>query len=97
MLLRNVKVLSVGKADDDDRVKATAEPSAEGYTTVIIEIPPEEVARLALAQRTMHLEVYRALPHDQAVYADVTNVMDNYFGIEELRGSNKNSGSRGEL
>lgn len=97
LFLRNVKVLSIGKTDDEARVKATAEPSAEGYTTVIIEIPPEEVARLALAQRTMHLEVYRTLPYEQEVYADVTNVMDNYFGIEELRGSNKNSGSRGEL
>ncbi|GAL31486.1 Flp pilus assembly protein RcpC/CpaB [Vibrio variabilis] len=97
LFLQNVKVLNLGKTDDKDKVRAVAGKNEDGFTTIIIEIPPTEVARLALAQRTMHLEVYRSREYTEPVYADVSNVMDNYFGIQEMRGSSSRDGRRGDL
>ncbi|MGR5307550.1 Flp pilus assembly protein CpaB [Vibrio mediterranei] len=87
LFLQNIKVLNMGGSEEEQSVKPVSENKEDGFTTIIIEIPPEEVARLALAQRTMHLEVYRSREYQEPVYADVRNVMDNYIGVEELRGS----------
>lgn len=97
LFLKGVRVLNIGAVEDDQAIKPVADKNEDGFTTLIIEIPPTEVARLALAQRTMHLEVYRSRDYEEPVYADVSNVMDNYFGIEEMRGSNSKEGRRGEL
>ncbi|MCG9658676.1 hypothetical protein VME0621_03945 [Vibrio mediterranei] len=97
LFLQNVKVLNMGGSEEQS-VKPVSENKEDGFTTIIIEIPPEEVARLALAQRTMHLEVYRSREYQEPVYADVRNVMDNYVGVEELRGSpSENSRFGGDL
>ncbi|MGR5501285.1 Flp pilus assembly protein CpaB [Vibrio sp. DNB22_10_4] len=97
LFLKNVKVLNMGSVDEKEKIRPVAGKNDEGFTTIIIEIPPTEVARLALAQRTMHLEVYRSREYVEPVYADVSNVIDNYFGIQEMRGSSSRAGSRGEL
>ncbi|MFA0085536.1 RcpC/CpaB family pilus assembly protein [Vibrio sp. 10N.261.51.F12] len=97
LFLKNIKVLNMGGEDNDQKVKPLSEQKEDGFTTIIIEIPPTEVARLALAQRTMHLEVYRSRQYEEPVYADVRNVMDNYIGIEEMRGSKNKNGHGGEL
>ncbi|MGV2988913.1 Flp pilus assembly protein CpaB [Vibrio sp. E150_011] len=97
LFLQNVKVLNMGTEDDEQKVKPVVGNQEDGFTTIIIEIPPTEVARLALAQRTMHLEVYRSREYEEPVYADVRNVMSNYIGIEEMRGSKNKNGRGGEL
>ncbi|CAH0529493.1 Flp pilus assembly protein CpaB [Vibrio hippocampi] len=97
LFLQNIKVLNMGSGDnEEDKVRPAAGKQDDGFTTIIIEIPPSEVARLALAQRTMHLEVYRSREYQEPVYADVRNVIDNYVGVEELRGSTSR-GQGGEL
>ncbi|MCW8344518.1 Flp pilus assembly protein CpaB [Vibrio sp. ZSDZ65] len=97
LFLQNIKVLNMGGEDSEQKLKPVAGKSEDGFTTIIIEIPPTEVARLALAQRTMHLEVYRSREYEEPVYADVRNVMSNYIGIEEMRGSKNKNGREGEL
>ncbi|MGF1747829.1 MULTISPECIES: Flp pilus assembly protein CpaB [Vibrio] len=97
LFLQNIKVLNMGGEDEESKLKPVAAKSDDGFTTIIIEIPPTEVARLALAQRTMHLEVYRSREYEEPVYADVRNVMSNYIGIEEMRGSKNKNGREGEL
>lgn len=96
MLLKRIKVLNVGSSgegsdgSENSYVSAQAPSEEDGMITVVIEVDPNELARLALAQRTMHIEIYRSQTYTRSESAEVRNVIDNYTGIEELRGNVKN-------
>jgi pilus assembly protein CpaB len=85
MFLKQVKVLNIDN-DDGNSVTARAPTKELGFTTVVIEVNPDDLPRLALAQRTMHIEIYRSQTYRQSTYVEVRNIMDNYVGIEEFRG-----------
>ncbi|HDM8206843.1 TPA: pilus assembly protein CpaB [Vibrio campbellii] len=88
MFLKHVKVLNIGDdAKGDSSVTARSPSKENGQTTVVIEVKPDDLAKLALAQRTMHIEIYRSQTYNKPEYAEVRNVIDNYTGIEELRGN----------
>ncbi|MFA0439125.1 pilus assembly protein CpaB [Vibrio sp. 10N.286.49.C2] len=91
MFLKHVKVLSVGdNGNDDDVISARASVKEKGMTSVVIEVHPDDLARLALAQRTMHIEIYRSQTYQKPTYAEVRSIMDNYVGVEEFRGNTAN-------
>jgi pilus assembly protein CpaB len=85
MFLKHVKVLNVD-SNGETSVTARAPTKEPGFTTVVIEVTPDDLPRLALAQRTMHIEIYRSQTYRQSTYVEVRNIMDNYVGIEEFRG-----------
>ena len=88
MFVKHVKVLNIGDdAKGDSSVTARSPSKENGLTTVVIEVKPDDLAKLALAQRTMHIEIYRSQTYNKPEYAEVRNVIDNYTGIEELRGN----------
>ncbi|KAB0479539.1 pilus assembly protein CpaB [Vibrio sp. IB15] len=88
MFLKHVKVLNIGNDDTGDSSITARSPSKEdGLTTVVIEVSPDELPKLALAQRTMHIEIYRSQHYLQPEFAEVRNIIDNYTGIVELRGN----------
>ncbi|UMM06478.1 RcpC/CpaB family pilus assembly protein [Vibrio campbellii] len=88
MFLKHVKVLNIGDdAKGDSSVTARSPSKENGLTTVVIEVKPDDLAKLALAQRTMYIEIYRSQTYNKPEYAEVRNVIDNYTGIEELRGN----------
>ncbi|MGF1727921.1 Flp pilus assembly protein CpaB [Photobacterium nomapromontoriensis] len=101
IFLHNVKVMSIGTErsrllDDEEANRAVSAQQVsdnEGKTTVVVEIAPSDIARLSLAQRTMHIEVYRSYRYQQPLHADVRDVIKNYTGIEELRGPRDSSSS----
>ncbi|MEZ9425428.1 Flp pilus assembly protein CpaB [Vibrio lentus] len=91
MFLKNVKVLNIGNdATGDSSITARAPSKEDGLTTVVIEVSPDELPKLALAQRTMHIEIYRSQTYTQPEFAEVRNIIDNYTGIAELRGNENN-------
>ncbi|MCF7486814.1 Flp pilus assembly protein CpaB [Vibrio sp. A2-1] len=91
MFLKNVKVLNIGNDETgDSSITARAPSKEDGLTTVVIEVSPDELPKLALAQRTMHIEIYRSQTYTQPEYAEVRNIIDNYTGIAELRGNENN-------
>lgn len=91
MFLKHVKVLNIGNDDTGDSSITARSPSKEdGLTTVVIEVSPDELPKLALAQRTMHIEIYRSQHYLQPEFAEVRNIIDNYTGIIELRGNENN-------
>lgn len=91
MFLKHVKVLNIGNDDTGDSSITARSPSKEdGLTTVVIEVSPDELPKLALAQRTMHIEIYRSQHYLQPEFAEVRNIIDNYTGIVELRGNENN-------
>ncbi|GAL10742.1 Flp pilus assembly protein RcpC/CpaB [Vibrio astriarenae] len=101
ILLNGVKVLGIEEegAEESEQIslKATSNSRDERRIAVVLEVRPHDIAMLSLAEKTMHLEVYRANSHDEPVYADVRNVIDNYSGVMELRGSSRQSTQGGEL
>ncbi len=94
MFLKNVKVLNIGNDETGDSSITARVPSKkeDGLTTVIIEVSPDELPKLALAERTMHIEIYRSQNYTQPEFAEVRDIIDNYTGINELRGNENNPG-----
>lgn len=92
MFMKRVKVLNVDN-QDNDAITARAPANKEGFTTVVIEVMPDQLPKLALAQRTMHIEVYRSQTYRHSTYVEVRNIMDNYTGIQEFRGNGSVAGS----
>ncbi|USD61758.1 Flp pilus assembly protein CpaB [Vibrio sp. SCSIO 43140] len=91
LFLQQVKVLNVD-SNENGSVTAKAPTKEQGFTTVVIEVKPDDLPRLALAQRTMHIEVYRSQTYRQPTYVEVRNIMTNYMGVEEFRGNASTSG-----
>lgn len=98
---RDVKVLALEQAPlSEDELKERSSSrgsisprvSATGSakTTVVIEIEPDFVSRLTLAQRTTHLEIYRSQNGSAIPTANMNDVLNNYHGIRELRGAESN-------
>lgn len=85
MFLKNIKVLNIG-SDTEQPIKARSPSQQSDTITVVIEVEPDDLARLALAQRTMHIEIYRSQQYTKPTMAEVRNVIDNYVGIQEFRG-----------
>ncbi|UWZ99135.1 Flp pilus assembly protein CpaB [Vibrio splendidus] len=97
-LLRNAKVLGVEQNEESDSlIRADTQASQEDAIIVILEIDPNDIARLSIAEKTMHLEVYRSYEYDEPVQADVRNVIENYSGVAELRGASRLSNQGDEL
>ncbi|GEA60667.1 Flp pilus assembly protein CpaB [Vibrio comitans] len=94
-IIRNVKVLAFEQntVEDDGKSvsKTTISPRMssknDSKTIVVLEIEPEFVSKLSLAQRTMHLEMYRSHANSIIPMANMTDVIENYQGIRELRGT----------
>ncbi|UJF17520.1 RcpC/CpaB family pilus assembly protein [Vibrio sp. SS-MA-C1-2] len=61
--------------------------AGEFQTTMVVEVDPENISKLALAQRTMYFEIYRSHPTKTIPEANVGDVINNYQGIRELRGN----------
>lgn len=92
-VLNEVKVLfirqdfeneTINLLDQNEFITPHVVAKGELETTVVLEIPPEYIPILSLAQRTMRLEIYKSsdiLVHE----AEMTDIMDNYRGILELR------------
>ncbi|WP_394152143.1 Flp pilus assembly protein CpaB [Vibrio maritimus] len=90
MFLTKVKVLNLeGAARGKDNIRATTSNSTDDMATIIIEVDPDQIPRLALAQRTMHIEVYRSQTYQHRTQVEVRNIIDNFTGVEELRGQGK--------
>lgn len=77
---------SASRGSISPRVSATG----SAKTTVVIEIEPDFVSRLTLAQRTTHLEIYRSQTGSAIPTANMNDVLNNYHGIRELRGAESN-------
>jgi pilus assembly protein CpaB len=90
LLLEKVRVMSVNNSDFDI---INPRMSSEGNSelTIVIEVKPDDLGRLALAQRTMYLEIVRSQTYQQPPYADVSDIVPNYNGVIELRGSGNSS------
>lgn len=100
LFLKHVKVLAINYTgpESENATAKVIKPSQEakpGFSTVVIEIHPEQLANIALAQRTMHMEVYRSQIYKKPMYAEVRNVITNYTGIEEYRGMSKTASTEG--
>ncbi|MDP5253177.1 MULTISPECIES: Flp pilus assembly protein CpaB [unclassified Vibrio] len=101
MFMQKVKVLSIqGDGDTaaqvEKKVSSRVSVSNGNNVTLVIEIEPDQVARLALAERTMHMEVYRSQAYRQSPVAKMDQVIENYNNIVEYRGSQKTATFGGE-
>ncbi|WP_169308247.1 Flp pilus assembly protein CpaB [Ferrimonas aestuarii] len=89
VLLNHVKVMALDKSLTGAVNPRVASPD-ELSATVVIEVQPQVLSRLALAQRTMHIEIYRSSPFSTIPGAEVSDVIKNYNGVVELRGNTDN-------
>ncbi|HIF5671905.1 Flp pilus assembly protein CpaB [Vibrio parahaemolyticus] len=98
-ILRNVKVLSVGNSKEpvDSPVKSNVSSDDEKQIVIVVEVEPSDIAKLSIAQKTMYLEVYRTHQYQEPVFAEVRDVIGNYSGVAELRGSSRQSAQGEEL
>jgi len=85
LLLTKVRVMSVN-TNDADVISPQMSSEANSELTIVIEVKPDDLGRLALAQRTMYLEIVRSQTYQQPPYADVSDIVPHYNGVVELRG-----------
>ncbi|NQZ51289.1 MAG: pilus assembly protein CpaB [Moritella sp.] len=90
LLLEKVRVMSVNK-NDSDIINPRMSSDGNSELTIVIEVKPDDLGRLALAQRTMYLEIVRSQTYLQPPYADVSDIIPNYNGVVELRGQDNSS------
>lgn len=103
MLLEKIKVLSVGDhktnkktaSSETNRLSARQDQTSDSRVTIVVEVEPKWIPKVTLAQRTMHLEVYKSQAATMASSTYVSDVIDNYTGVIEMRGSQ--GGARGEV
>lgn len=102
VFLKHVKVMNIGKSSAlsvnsgiDNIISAKSSNETDDMTTVVIEVPPSELARLSLAQRTTQIEIYRSHNYRQPLEANVHDVISNFNDVEELRGSDENTATGG--
>jgi len=86
LLLAKVRVMSVNN-NDSDIINPQMSSDGNSELTIVIEVKPDDLGRLALAQRTMYLEIVRSQTYLQPTYTDVSDIVPNYTGVIELRGS----------
>ncbi|SGZ02061.1 Putative uncharacterized protein [Moritella viscosa] len=90
LLLAKVRVMSVNK-NDSDIINPQMSSDGNSEVTIVIEVKPDDLGRLALAQRTVYLEIVRSQTYQQPPSADVSDIVPNYNGVIELRGSGNSS------
>ncbi|ABU72301.1 hypothetical protein [Vibrio campbellii] len=88
---------SAYKEPVDSRVKSNVSSEDDHQIVIVVEVDPSEIAKLSIAQKTMHLEVYRSHRYKEPVFAEVRDVIGNYSGVTELRGSARQSAQGEEL
>lgn len=86
LLMKKVRVISIGDTESGD-VTPKVKSSSKEETQIVIEVAPDDLARLTLAQRTMHIEVHPSQNYGLNPEADVSDVITNYTGVVELRGA----------
>ncbi|WP_394391308.1 RcpC/CpaB family pilus assembly protein [Shewanella woodyi] len=94
LLMQRVRVISVADSDTDtqsSKINPSMKSSDKSQTRIVIEVAPEDLPRLTLAQRTMHIEVFHSQSYSAKPEADVSDVINNYTGVVELRGASENS------
>ncbi len=94
LLLAQIRVMSVGNGDSE-AINPQVNNNGNGESTIVLEVKPDDLARLALAQRTMYLEIVRSQHYQRQPEANVSDVVPNYSGVIELRGTE--NGNLGEL
>ncbi|MEH0688118.1 hypothetical protein H4F17_03400 [Vibrio cholerae] len=91
MLLEKIRVLSVGQdkkvKKTDSKLSARQDQTNDSRVTIIVEVDPEMIPKVTLAQRTMYLEVYKSHEAKLAPTTYVSDIIDNYTGVIEIRGS----------
>lgn len=91
MLLEKIRVLSVGQdkkvKNTDSKLSARQDQTNDSRVTIIVEVDPEMIPKVTLAQRTMYLEVYKSHEAKLAPTTYVSDIIDNYTGVIEIRGS----------
>ncbi|WP_045495453.1 Flp pilus assembly protein CpaB [Vibrio hyugaensis] len=98
LILQNVKVLSIGgSSQEESSVQSNVSSEDEHQVVIVVEVRPQAIARLSIAQKTMHLEVYRSHRYKEPIFAEVRDVIGNYSGVTELRGSSRQSAQGEEL
>lgn len=83
LLLTKVRVMSV---NDTDVINPQLSSDVNTELTIVIEVKPDDLGKLALAQRTMYLEIVRSQKYHQRPDADVSDIVPNYNGVVEFRG-----------
>lgn len=96
LFMKHVRVLSIGNGSDD-QVNPEVNNTQGMQTTVVIEVTPDDLAKLSLAQRTMYLEIYRSQHYRKNPDIQINDVIRGYNGVTELRGSGSNSMSAGMM
>ncbi|MPY26132.1 RcpC/CpaB family pilus assembly protein [Shewanella sp. YLB-07] len=90
LLMRKVRVISIGESESGGAAPKVKSSNKE-ETRMVIEVAPDDLARLTLAQRTMHIEVHPSQHYGSNPEADVSDVITNYTGVVELRGASKSN------
>lgn len=96
LFMKHVRVLSIGNGSDD-HVDPEVNNTQGVQTTVVIEVTPDDLTKLSLAQRTMYLEIYRSQHYRQNPDVQINDVIRGYNGVTELRGSGSSSMSAGMM
>ena len=94
LLMKKVRVISIADPDADSqtgKITPSVKSSDKALTRIVIEVRPEDLPRLTLAQRTMHIEVFHSQDYNAKSEADVSDVIKNYTGVVELRGASENT------
>lgn len=90
LLLEKIRVLSVGQdrwsKKNDVKLAARQDQTSMNRVTLIVEVEPQHVPKLTLAQRTMYLEVYKSQEVTSAPSIYVSDIIDNFTGVVEIRG-----------
>ncbi|MEC4725704.1 pilus assembly protein CpaB [Shewanella sp. D64] len=94
ILMKKVRVISVvsaGLGAKSSGVNPSMKSSSKAETRIVIEVYPDDLPRLTLAQRTMHIEVYHSQTYGGKPEVGVSDVIKNYTGVVELRGASANN------
>ncbi|MCL1145370.1 RcpC/CpaB family pilus assembly protein [Shewanella marinintestina] len=94
LLMTKVRVISVGDSDTKNQgssINPSMKSTNKDEIRIVIEVSPQDLARLTLAQRTMHLQIFHSSDDADGSSADVSDIIKNYTGIVELRGDSQNN------
>ena len=95
LLMQHIRVVSIDASTiaqltkTETKAKQAKENNHE--TTIVIEIKPDDIAKLSLAQRTIYLEIYPSQSYGRRPAVKMSDIIENYSGIVELRGAKQAS------
>ncbi|WP_318502287.1 Flp pilus assembly protein CpaB [Photobacterium leiognathi] len=84
LFMQHVHVLSIQNSNSAIDPEVSTAKAAQ--ITIVIEVHPDDLAKLALAQRTMYLEIYRSQQYRRTPNIQINDVIRGYNGVTELRG-----------